>query len=112
MFLLKSNWRIFTNAASGQSAKRIASKVANLFGLDADVFEIQPYHKGGYTLEFCMDHGAENQSDTIVDVIEFGELIGRDWQLTGPIRYDPSGWSNSSTISGVTAMHWTVEHIP
>ncbi len=108
MILLKSFWRVFTETKSEKSARTVLGRFERTISQEIVLYKISNYYKGGHEITFELQHENNVRSEIIIEVISLGERVGRGWHLTGSIQNQPSGWTNSSTISGVTAINWDI----
>jgi hypothetical protein len=112
---MRSLWKIWVEAKSEGQARRVSERVRRILGREAVDQRVEPYPKiPGFLVVFCMvlEGGAWN--DCVVELIELGQRVGREWILSGDILGDPSGWSNKPRVSEVKAIEWTLmtESIP
>ena len=55
-----------------------------------------------------LTHRSDGWNDCVVEAIEYGQRISHDWLLTGDVHNSLDGWSNKSSISGVSAIGWNI----
>lgn len=106
---LKSSWKVFVNAKSLDSARRIANRVNDALSHPMEEEKIDPYYKGGYIFSFELTHDQEHRSEVVVRIIGLGQRLAKGWQILGPIEHEPSGWSNEPSLSGVEAVGWELK---
>ncbi len=105
---MKSTWTIFTNANKEDGAKKILTRVLSNMGVKESYTQINLYHKGGFKIDFCVDHGDQEWDNIIVECIALGQKTGYDWQLFGDILHDPSAITNKANVSGVEMIEWQI----
>ncbi len=104
---MRSLWKVWVDAKTTSKAHRVVARVYRNLGGDVSNQCIEPYSKiGGFVVSFEMDHADSTWNDCVIEVIELGQRVGYGWVFAGDVRQDPSGWSNKSNVSGVTAIEW------
>ncbi|CAG0930132.1 hypothetical protein TFLX_01610 [Thermoflexales bacterium] len=113
---MQSQWRVFFNVKTEDKAAKLLAQVREQSGLLSVDAPLKTYHRGGYVANFVIAHQSTDWNDCVVEVIEYGQRIAHDWLLTGDVRNALDGWSTRSSISGVSAIGWSVvrptENVP
>ena len=105
---MKSIWSIFTNTNNESGSEIILKKIKEKLNNNCDEVVITPYHKGGFKIQFTIQHKNPNWKNNIYDIIELSQRIGNAWQLFGDLNLDPSSVTQEANISGVEMIEWKI----
>jgi hypothetical protein len=87
-----SQWKLIFESEKKESAQKVMNQCLKLIPRPAMDISLSPYHKGGYEGNFYFYHDEKNEwSQSVLEVIDFGQRIGGSWVLTGTILDSPSG---------------------
>lgn len=79
-------------------------------GIDASEKNIEPYHKGGFTVTFATYQKGSWES-LVLDTLIIAQRFGRSWFLHGSIEDELDCSSNELQIPGVIFAHIQVDRI-
>lgn len=87
----------------------MAARFARRLGRDLEGSVLAHYAKiGGWQFTFQITLTGSTWSEQVVEVIGLGQRVGYGWRLSGDVHTMPEGWSNESSVPGVTAIQWQV----
>ena len=97
---------LFTDTNTDKSAKIVLNRTIK--AMDANILShtIEAYNKGGHKV--CLEIQTESSSynKSIKQCIELAQRIGRSYILNGSIDQELDLWSNDSSVSGLTSIHF------
>lgn len=102
-----SHWTIWTDSKREQSSVVQLQKVAALMGRTPIRHGLIAYPKtGGHKVSFDVALEATRWNDAVVECIDLGQRVARDWGLTGSVLEDAGASSTSTSVSGVAMIEW------
>jgi hypothetical protein len=105
---MHSQWRFFFNVKTEDKAAKLLSQIQEQIRLLFGDVPVEKYHKGSYVANFIFAHNSNDWNDCVVEVIEYGQRIAYEWLITGDVRDALDGWSTKASISGVSAIGWSI----
>ena len=106
-----ATWKLWVNTKSEDTAYTITNRVLKDAGIEALNITIEPYPKTeGLVLRFEVALTSGSWNDCVVEVIALGQRMAREWQLSGDVNVDISGWSTKAAVIGVRAAEWNLVH--
>lgn len=100
---MNAYWKLWCNTTNEQKALRVANRVAKRLDYPIDELAAQPYHSGGFVATFVTRHSTRQWSRFVFEVIGLAQRIGYFWTLYGDVNQQLDGFSNKSSVSGVTS---------
>ncbi len=101
-----SRWKLWVNANKKENALKVYKWVLGYMKCDATLISIEPYHKGGFVIEYHIPLMSINWNDAVVEVIELGQRFAHSWYLLGDVRERPNAIANKTSVSGVDMAEW------
>ena len=109
----QSHWKLIFDANKEASARKLLNQCVSLIERPPLEFNIEPYHKGGYSASLSFSHYEKKDwSHAVLEVIDFGQRLGGSWVILGDIKTDPSGVldgsdsNNHIRVPGLTWANW------
>lgn len=103
-------WKIFTDANTKEKASKVCNRFLKNLSAEHTGTDIQPYHKGGFTVSFSTAVSATAWPKIILEILSEAQNVGRSWVVSGDIKTELNAWSNDSSVSGVTNIHLLLEN--
>ena len=102
---MTSQWRLFTNAHREEGARKVGNRILDGIGVSGAEMRISPYYKGGFVLEWDIEHDEDRWPYVVIQLLALAQSVGRDWRFSGAIEHELGLWSSSVSASGATALH-------
>jgi hypothetical protein len=102
-----SAWSVWSLAKSERSARKVHKWLEGRLERETAAVSFEPYPKtGGWMFTFRVPLAGETHGERVVELIAFGQRVGRGWILSGDVYGDLSGWSSEPIVSGIQAIEW------
>lgn len=103
-------WKISTNAKTVDKCRKILNQV--LTKLNCSNLEVNyeaHWNTKEYSGSFNLVFDCDSREELMFVLIQFGQLIGYDWELNGSIESQTAAYSRRSKISGVEMAEWHID---
>lgn len=106
---MRLSWKMWVSAKTEEKALKLCERILVRMEKDAHEKSVEPYPKtGGFVVSFTTELLDVRWNDAVVEAISLGQRVGHGWALSGSVEDDPAGWSNTTNVSGVEAIRWSL----